>query len=634
MLNTKSKSLIGFVLTIVFLLVFVLCLFACSKDDSITKGLDYNVKADLSYNADYNLKTFEDADNLENKIISHVDSTAEDMKNIFQKRYVSIAELGALAHVPFLNEPGKFKPSAKDQAAIDDLATWNTKIIYKAICDVSKQGGGTVVVPAVNNEVFYTCPIHLENNVNLYLDNGATLKFTQNTNLYLGDFMKEVYGDNVDDKGLTLTRYESVEVMNYSPFIYAYGKKNIAVSGKGTLDGSATQGDGITPGSGAWEDWHIKTTINGKQNALSFDNSRAKLFADAQNDVKLSKRQYGEGSGGPTSGSDDGWLRPNFIQPYNCQNFAIKDVKIINSPMWEVNPVMCDTVLMQNVNIDSHMPNNDGVDPESTSNMVIRNNTFNVGDDCIAVKSGRNADGLKLNKPTYNLVIVDNLMKDGHGGIAIGSEITAGVKNVFAHNNTMTSDVLDTPYRFKTNYIRGGFIENVFYKDDVVKSSNPKKAVVSADLNYDIKKEVADMVATGAQHKAYTPRFENVHMKNFRVNADKIAGKGGKSAFQLLGYSKDSIADSCDNKDEATDCYVSNITMEDSYFYGSMQAFEMKYVDGFNLSNVDINGTLVDDTIANCKNIDFKHCNFSNSKILRNKLEAIENSKITNCMFN
>lgn len=116
------------------------------------------------------------------------------------------------------------------------------------------------------------------------------------------------------------------------------------------------------------------------------------------------------------------------MQPYNCQNVLIEDVTILNSPMWEINPVLCDTVLVQGVDVNSHLHNNDGCDPEATSNMVIQDSTFDVGDDCIAIKSGRNGDGIRVNRTSFNIVIQNNSMADGHGGVTIGSEITAGVK--------------------------------------------------------------------------------------------------------------------------------------------------------------------------------------------------------------
>lgn len=324
------------------------------------------------------------------KISSHVDTSVAAMRAIFAQRKVSIVDYGAQPHAVFDIVEGTYKKSDADAKAEAELAKTNTKAIYAAIKAVSEAGGGTVVVPAADGQVFYTAPIHLEDNVNLCIEKDATLKFTTDTSLYCGDLMKEVYGDTVDEQGLTLTRFESVELMNYSPLIYAYGKKNIALTGEGTLDGQASVGDGEHPETMVWQQWKKKRTYANGTTVEAQNAAVNKLYGQGQTDVPVAERQYGESEHEEWSGADDGFLRPNFIQPYNCQNVLIEGVSIKNSPMWEINPVLCDTVLVDGVSINSHLHNNDGCDPECTSNMVIRNNSIDVGDDCMAIKSGRN----------------------------------------------------------------------------------------------------------------------------------------------------------------------------------------------------------------------------------------------------
>lgn len=294
---------------------------------------------------------------------------------------------------------------------------------------------------------------------------------------------------------------------------------------------------------------------------------------------------------------------------------------------------MCDTVLVEGLNINSHLSNNDGCDPECSSNIVIRNNVFDVGDDCIAIKSGRNGDGLRVNRPSYNIVVTNNTFKDGHGGVTIGSEITSGVKNVFSKNNVMDSNQLEAAYRFKTNYIRGGDIQNIFYRDDKVKMVQPDKPVILVDLNYDIAKEVSMMESFNVSYKAYMPRFSNVRIQNLVVNKDSVVGHGGKYAFQLKGFSKDSIADSCTIDENTEDCYVCDFEIKDSSFNFPSQGFNLEYVDGLVLDNVNINGAQNEDSIKNCKNFRFSNCNFNGSKIYKKVLEAIEGSQIINCLF-
>lgn len=251
----------------------------------------------------------------------------------FARKSVSIVDYGAEAHDVFAIVEGTYKKSAADAAAEAELAKKNTKAIYAAIQDISSSGGGTVVVPAVDGKVFYTSAIHLEDNVNLCIEKDAVLKFTTDTSLYQGDLMKEIYGNTVDDKGLTLTRFESVELMNYSPFIYAYGKKNIAVTGEGTLDGQASIGDGTHPETMIWHQWKNSRTYEDGTKIEAQNAPRTKLFGQGQTDAPVSERQYGESSSDDWSGADDGFLRPNFVQPYNCQNVLIEGVTICNSPM-------------------------------------------------------------------------------------------------------------------------------------------------------------------------------------------------------------------------------------------------------------------------------------------------------------
>ncbi len=592
--------------------------------------LTYTVADGMDFDDTAVFSTSDEAWAYADKIVSHVERESEKMRTVFDKKRVMItdAAYGAEAHAVFPIVEGTFKKSAEDAAAEAELAKKNTKAIYAAIKAVSEAGGGTVVVPAMDGQVFYTSALHLEDNVNLHLEEGAVLKFTTDTSLYQGDLMKEVYGSGVDDKGLTLTRFESVELMNYSPFIYAYGKKNIALTGSGTLDGQATTGDKKNPATMVWHQWKSKrnyTLSDGtvKEAHEAQDAPRTKLFGQGQTDVPVSQRQYGESEEEDWSGADDGFLRPNFIQPYNCQNVLIEGVTILNSPMWEINPVLCDTVLVQNVTVDSHLHNNDGCDPECTSNIVIRNNRFDVGDDCMAIKSGRNGDGLRVSRSSFNIVLEDNVFVDGHGGVTIGSEITNGVKNIFSRNNEMNSDELQAAYRFKTNYIRGGVIENIYYKDDTVKMVENTRPVILVDLNYDVAKEVQMMEAMNVAYQAYIPAFKHVLFENVQVNLANTAESGGQYAMQLNGFNVSDIAESCTVPAGTQDCYITDFTIKGSTFVGSRQAFQMKNVDGLTLENVTIRGTAEDNSVENCKNLTFTNCDFREANVKRETFDQI-----------
>ena len=316
-----------------------------------------------------------------------------------------------------------------------------TAAIRAAIGACHDAGGGRVVVPAGD---WPTRAITLLSNVNLHVSTGATLKFSTNP----GDYP------------LVFTRWEGVECINYSPLIYAFEQENIAVTGGGTLDGQADWNN--------WWGWCKKDPAQPtKQNA-----ARDRLNAMGEEGVPVEKRVFGDGN----------FLRPNFVQPYRCKNILIEGVTIVRSPMWELHPVLSENITVRGVKISSHGPNNDGFDPESSSNILVEDCVFDTGDDCIAIKAGRNNDGRRLNVPSENIVIRKSVMKDGHGGVVLGSECTGGIRNVFVEDCVMDSPDLDRALRFKNNAARGGILENVFMRN--VKVGKVGEAVLTIDLLY------------------------------------------------------------------------------------------------------------------------------------------------------
>lgn len=318
--------------------------------------------------------------------------------------------------------------------------------IKKAIDACSKAGGGRVVVPA---GVFLTGAIRLRSNVNLHISKGATLKFATEAKAFLP---------------VVHTRWEGMELMHLSPLIYAYEETNIAITGEGTLDGQ---------GKAFFWKWHGNPRYGGNPDVMSQRAARARLYEFMDRNAPVSERIFGDGH----------WLRPQFIQPYKCKNVLVEGVRIIDSPMWEVHPVMCENVTVRNIHVETHGPNNDGCNPESCKDVLIDNCYFDTGDDCIAIKSGRNNDGRRLNTPTENVIIRNCTMKDGHGGITIGSEITGGVRNVFAIGNKLDSPDLWTALRVKNNASRGGVIENIYLKDTTV--GTVSRSVIEVDFNYE-----------------------------------------------------------------------------------------------------------------------------------------------------
>ncbi len=388
--------------------------------------------------------------------------------------------------------------------AVGDGQTDATAAIHKAIAVCSAAGGGHVVVPA---GVFLTGAIHLESNIDLHVGEGATLRFSPDPARYLP---------------VVLTRWEGIECMNYSPFIYALDRENVAVTGKGTLDGSASDEN--------WWKWARKGP-----DKKSMATPDAKLLNEmSEQNVPVEKRLFGQGH----------YLRPNFIQPYRSKNILVEGITIVGSPMWEINPVLSTNVTVRDVKIVSHGPNNDGCNPDSSTDVLIENCLFDVGDDCIAIKSGRNDDGRRVGKASENIVIRNSTMKDGHGGVSIGSEISGSCRNVFIENNRMDSPNLDRALRLKSNARRGGVIENVYMRN--VHVGRVSEALLTVDFMYEEGSRgsfppVARNIVIENVKAADTPRlfyiagFEGATIDNIRVAQSEIGGVTAPDVVEHAG---------------------------------------------------------------------------------------------------
>ncbi len=403
----------------------------------------------------------------------------------------------------------------------------NTEAITKAIQECSKNGGGIVVVPKGN---YLSHAIHLENNVNFHLDKDAEILFSTNP--------KDYYP-------LVHTSFEGTELMNYSPLIYTYQKKNVAITGEGTLNGQA--------GIDNWWPWCSSEQYGWKKGAPSQADplNRLRLVEMAENNIPVSERVFGEGH----------YLRPNFIEFFECKNVLIQGITIINAPFWVIHPIKSENLIVDGVNINSHGPNNDGCDPEYSKNVIIKNCTFNTGDDCIAIKSGRDADGRRVAMKSENIIVQNCNMFDGHGGVTIGSEISGGVSNVFVENCKMDSPNLDIAIRLKTNSKRGGLIENFYVRN--IEIGQVKEAILKADMFYNVH---------GNQNGTFIPRIENIYLENVKVK------NGGKYAIFAKGYKESPIK---------------NITLENVTIENVKQPYSIENVNNLKFINTYINGKLM-----------------------------------------
>lgn len=359
-----------------------------------------------------------------------------------------------------------------------------TAAIAAAIAACHRAGGGRVLVPPGE---FQTGPVVLLSNVELHLAAGSTLRFAPDPSRY----------------PLVLTRYEGIELMNYSPLVRAYGESNIAITGQGTLDGGA--------------DWQHWWNWAGRRPGAAHGMERAPAgpaasypprtqFADrirlgrmAEEGVPVARRVFGPGH----------YLRPQFIQPYRCENVLIEGVRLRRSPMYHVHPVLCRNVIVRGLDVASDGPNTDGCDPESCDRVLIEDCRFATGDDCIAVKSGRNADGRRLHVPARDHLIRRCRMERGHGAVTIGSEISGGARAIFVEHCRIGPAVM-TALRVKNNAMRGGRIENVQARALAV--SRTAQAAVTIDFLYE----------EGAAGP-YTPVCRHVRVEGMRVEACRRA---------------------------------------------------------------------------------------------------------------
>jgi polygalacturonase len=231
--------------------------------------------------------------------------------------------------------------------------------------------------------------------------------------------------------------------------------------------------------------------------------------------------------------------------------------------MWEIHPVLCTNVTVRGVRIETHGPNNDGCDPESCKDVLIEGCSFDTGDDCIALKSGRNDDGRRIGVPVENVIVRDCVMKDGHGGVVIGSEISGGARYVFAERCEMSSPNLDRALRLKTNSVRGGTIEHVYMRDVTV--GEVAEAVLTVNFFY----EEGDA-------GPYPPIVRDVEMRN-------VTSRKSKHALLLRGYAHDPIRD---------------VRVVDCSFDGVAKPDVLEGVANLALRNVRINGQRRDETIS------------------------------------
>jgi polygalacturonase len=264
----------------------------------------------------------------------------------------------------------------------------NAKAIERAIAAATVKGGN-VIIPAGE---WKTKKIHLKSNVNLHLSDGAVLLFSPDPR----DYLPAVF-----------TSWEGLECYNYSPLIYAFKAKNVAITGKGEVRSDISR----------WREWFPRPKPHMESIKRLYNWAQERLPVEQRNMV-----------------NDTSNLRPQFIQFNRCENVLVENVKIRNSPFWTLHLYLSKNIVVRGIDVYAHGHNNDGIDPEMSQNVLIENCVFDQGDDAVAIKSGRNPEGWRLKTPSKNIVVRNCFIKDGHQLVAIGSELSGGIENIYVEN--------------------------------------------------------------------------------------------------------------------------------------------------------------------------------------------------------
>ncbi|MDL2354709.1 MAG: glycoside hydrolase family 28 protein [Pseudomonadota bacterium] len=497
--------------------------------------------------------------------------------------------------------------------------------IAAAIAACHEAGGGRVLIPA--GSWYCKGPVVLRSNVHVHLASGAQIYFSANPLDYAKD------GDiDCGARGkLVLSRWQGNDVLNYSPLVYAFNQSNIALTGAdwtSVLNGQA--GVPFESGDSSWWGWvdrkgdqvsagtvnplnlpleaaapglnpALRKQIQGEHPRWNGDTRYLPALSEAG--LPVARRAFGIGH----------YLRPCLIELVGCSDVLLDGYQATASPFWIHHPVNCRNVRISNVNMESIGPNNDGVDPESCDTVLVDGCTFNTGDDCIAIKSGKNRD--TQYGPTRNVVIQNCIMNSGHGGITLGSEMAAGIEHVYAQkiefrNAHWATDPLGTAIRLKTNMNRGGFLRHLYVRDVVLPNgvdarerrgkqdpANPLAglatgggAIVTIDCNY---------AAGDDGVRSRPPSVSDVHISNLVAGTVKMAD-GAYSCYQavlILGP----VASSFNGAAGTAILPVTNITITDCDFgtvrNSSVPVF-LHNAQHIVLKNVKINGKAINQTLS------------------------------------
>ena len=419
-------------------------------------------------------------------------------------------------HMPHIKVPTfpDYQVSITDFGAVSDGQTMNTQAFTDAINDVARKGGGTVMIP---EGIWLTGPIRLKSNINIHADAGALVIFSDNKDLY----------------PLIKTSFEGLNTVRCLSPIYGKDLENIAFTGEGVYDGSGDAWRQVKKSKLTSEQWKKQVASGGivSKDGQTWYPSKSFEKGAELSDMNVPRnfttmKQYE---------SIRDFLRPVMVSLVSCKNVLLDGPVFQNSPAWCLHPLMCENLTVRNVDVRNpwYSQNGDGIDIESCKNSVVYNCTFDVGDDAICIKSGKDADGRKRNMPTENLIVKNCTVFHGHGGVTVGSEMSGGVKNM--HVSDCTFIGTDAGLRFKSNRGRGGIVENIYISN--INMINIPSNAISFNLYYNgmsvseimkNKKDESNTDEVIPKVTDETPQFKDISIKN-------ITCRGAQQAIYLQG---------------------------------------------------------------------------------------------------